>query len=71
VASAAIGIPSAGGGIEDFQVNGIVGAAVTRGIDPLHLIASILGNIGITAVEQLSAEQAQRVLDAARQMPPQ
>jgi len=72
-ASAAIGIPSSGrpGGIEDFQVNGILGAAVTRAMDPLQLVASILGQTGITDIGQLTAEQAQRVLDAVRQMPPQ
>jgi hypothetical protein len=72
-AVAAVGIQSApaAGGIEDFQVNGILGAAVTRGMDPLQLVASVLGSTGITAIEQLSAEQAQKVLDAVRQMPPQ
>jgi hypothetical protein len=70
-AVASIGIQSTGAqvGVEDFQVNGILGAAVTRGMDPLHLVASVLGHTGITAIEQLSAEQAQKVLDAVRQMP--
>ena len=70
-ASAAVPAAPAAGGIEDFQVNGILGAAVTRAMDPLQLVASVLGSTGITAIEQLSAEQAQRVLDAVRQMPPQ
>jgi hypothetical protein len=73
-AVASVGIPSSGrpaGGIEDFQVNGILGAAVTRGVEPLHLVASVLGETGITDIQQLTAEQAQRVMDASRQMPPQ
>lgn len=63
---------SGGGGIQDFQINGIRGAAVTRGVDPMQLVGQVLGDRanGISAVEQLTMEQANEVLHTVRQMPP-
>ena len=62
-----------GGGIKDFQINGIVAAAVTRAVDPLALVYQILGDRaqGLTAIEQLTAEHAGEVMLKARQLPPQ
>ena len=73
-ATAAVGIQSSGNRIQDFQVNGIVGAAMTRGFqDPMQLVQQILGGAvqGIQSINDLSLEQAQTVLDAVRSMPPQ
>lgn len=76
-ATAAVGIQSGGAGtarIADFQINGIMGAAVSRGLahDPMQLVISVLGEgfRGMT-IEQLTQQQAQEVMDAVRQMPPQ
>lgn len=75
-ATAAIGVQSTGSAsnkIQDFQINGITGAAMTRGLtDPMQLVQQILGDAvqGLT-INDLSLEQAQSVLDAARSMPPQ
>lgn len=66
--------PQAGGQLADYMVNGVKGAAVTRGLqDPMDLVRQVLGNeaSSIPAVENLTFEQAQRILEAVRQMPPQ
>lgn len=69
--TASVGVQSSESNkIQDFQVNGIVGAAMTRGKQPKELIQQILGNPNLD-VHDLTLEQAQIVLDAVRNMPPQ
>lgn len=72
-ASASVGIQGSGSG-EDmaagFQINGIRGAAVALGTGEIDLVRSILGQVAdnIASLEQLTANQAQQVMDRARQM---
>jgi hypothetical protein len=76
-AAASVSFNSAGSGdgpIADFLVNGIKGTAITRGIqNPMDLVRQMLGDevASLTAIEQLTSKQAQRVLEIARSIPPQ
>lgn len=59
--------------IAEFQINGLKGEAVVRGMsDPMELVKLIMGPAAnsITSINQLTVKQAQDILTAVRQMPP-
>ena len=76
-AVAAVGVqsapPAAVNRIQDFQINGIVGAAVSLGMgnDPMQLVKQVLGEVGVSDIRELTLDQAQQVMDAVKSMPPQ
>jgi hypothetical protein len=62
----------AGGALEVFQINAIKGMSGRYQLDPVSVIYTVLGeeaqNNGIAAVEQLTYEQAQKVLSYLRSL---
>jgi hypothetical protein len=59
--------------IAEFQVNGLKGEAIVRGMaDPMELVKMVMGpaSAQIESINQLTVKQAQSILSVVRQMPP-